>query len=97
MRHAALLLAAAFVSVPAVADTPSRPTQAAAKPTKPEDKVVCRFVNTTGSRLLGERVCKTRGQWEADADTTRDILENAERHPTGTPVNDSGQIDLGPH
>lgn len=84
------LIVALFVTTgaPAFAQ-PLPPAQkaqaAAAKPTKGEDKIVCRFINTTGSRILGERVCKTRAEWSADADRTREDFENSPRQPSGDP------------
>lgn len=86
MTRTGLLLVAAAISVPVAAQpTTTTQTAAVAKPSKPEDKVVCRFINTTGSRLGSERVCKTRAQWDADADQMREDFENAPRRPSADP------------
>jgi hypothetical protein len=33
----------------------------------PEDKVVCRYVEETGSRLGGHRICMKKSDWRAQA------------------------------
>ena len=65
---------------------PAQQAQTAAKSNNPDDKVVCRFINTTGSRLSGEHVCKTRAQWAREADMVRDEFENGPRRPSGDPT-----------
>jgi hypothetical protein len=62
MRASFLLLAIA-ISVPVIAE-------AADKKKAPGDKVVCRSTEVTGSRVLGNRVCKTKREWEADKHRT---------------------------
>lgn len=45
------------------------PTVASAKKEKDKpygEKVICRTQTATGSRLPGERICKTRLEWERD-------------------------------
>jgi hypothetical protein len=86
-----------MISVPVAAQAPTTQAQVTPKPTRPEDKVICRFVNTTGSRLLGDRTCKTRAQWQADSETAQDIWDHADRHPSGNPVDDSGNLNYKPH
>jgi hypothetical protein len=86
IRTALVLALSIAIGAPTTAQPLPAPqqTQVAAK-IKPEDKIVCRFINTTGSRLSGERVCKTRAQWSSDADQARDEFENAPRRPSGDP------------
>lgn len=79
-----LVIVAASTSVPALAQPATQPISVS-KPAKAGDKVVCRFINTTGSRLSGERVCKTRAQWEAESDRNREDFENAPRQPSADP------------
>lgn len=83
MCRIAFLVAAVIVAAPANAGSPVGQSPLTAKSTQAEEKVVCRLVNTTGSRLGGERVCKTRAQWNADSDRTREDFENAPRRPSG--------------
>jgi hypothetical protein len=83
MNHSALLLVIAAVATPAAAGAPPTQAQVAAKPSNPQDKVVCRFINTTGSRLIGERVCKTRAEWEHESDETRNDFEQRDQRPSG--------------
>lgn len=86
MTRTALLFALIGIGMPVMAQplSPPQQTQVAAK-IRPEDKIVCRFINTTGSRLSGERVCKTRAQWSADADQAREEFENSPRRPSADP------------
>jgi hypothetical protein len=86
MSRITLLLALVFMAAPAVAQAPATQTRPSPKAQKPADKLVCRFINTTGSRLIGDRVCKTRAQWDADADAAREDFENAPRRPSGDPT-----------
>ena len=81
MKSKLLVLVSAALSWPALAQAPTQVQ--VAKTQKPQDKVVCRSINTTGSRISSERVCKTRAEWDADADATRDALENGPRRPSG--------------
>lgn len=51
------------------------------------DKVVCKNVKMTGTRLGRERVCMTKAQWEKDADEARknggDAINNMPPGPKG--------------
>jgi hypothetical protein len=90
IRTAFLLAMAAVVATPAAAGAPASQDQAAAKPAKPEDKVVCRFVNSTGSRLGREKECKTRAQWDRESEETQDDIARQSARATGDAMN-------GPH
>jgi hypothetical protein len=39
---------------------------------KPEDKVICKYVEETGSRLGGKRVCMKRSDWQAQSQQAQD-------------------------
>lgn len=55
-------------------------TSAAAPTPRPaKERKVCRQLDTTGSRMRPPPVCKTAGQWEADAELTRKTLEFRQR------------------
>ena len=41
------------------------------------DKIVCKSIRATGSRLPGERVCKTRKQWEEQARAAQKETEDS--------------------
>jgi hypothetical protein len=90
IRAAFLLTMAAVVAPPAAAGAPTAQAQPAAKSDKPEDKVVCRFVNSTGSRLSRNKECKTRAEWDHEAEATQDDIEQQSARATGDPSN-------GPH
>ena len=72
-------LALVALSAPAFAngngDTP-------APQTKVEDdgqnKVVCRRVEAIGTRLSSKRVCRTKGEWDAEAAANRQNLERSQ-------------------
>jgi hypothetical protein len=90
IRGAFLLTMVAIVATPAVAGTPTAQVQPAAKFDKPQDKVICRFVNTTGSRLSRNKECKTRAQWDRESEDTQDDIEHQSARATGEATN-------GPH
>ena len=83
-RTAFVAALAALIAAPAAAADQSAQSQVSAKPAK-EDKVICKFINTTGSRLSRERECKPRSEWERDADNTRDDLEHERKTAGGGP------------
>jgi hypothetical protein len=83
-RTAFTVALAALIATPVAAADQSGQSQPAAKAAK-EDKVICKFINSTGSRLSRERECKPRSEWERDADNTRDDLEHERRTPGGSP------------
>ncbi len=82
---------------PAIAAARTAQAQSYAKAEKPEDKTVCRFVNSTGSRLSRSRECRTRAEWERASADTQDDVEHMEKRATGNPVDDSGSLIKGPH
>ncbi|WP_326525016.1 hypothetical protein [Sphingomonas sp.] len=55
------------------------PTAAVPAPAKPakEDKIICRYIETTGSRVAGERVCMAKSQWTRAAQATSEGLGRA--------------------
>ena len=52
----------------------------AAKPASEADtnKVVCRRVEAIGTRLASKRVCRTKGEWDAEAAANRQDLERSQ-------------------
>ena len=80
------LISAALAGACAMAAMPSQaksavenPPVAIDGPDKPEEKLECRRDAVTGSRLSGRRVCKTRAQWKAEAESTRDEMGDLQR------------------
>jgi hypothetical protein len=61
--------------------------QAASQPNNPSDdaKIVCKTVNTTGSRLGGKRMCNTKKEWrrlnEEAEKTAREIQDGHSKQP----------------
>jgi hypothetical protein len=67
-------------TAPALADPAST---TGAQPTTKTDssdpnKVICRRIETIGSRLDSKRVCRTRGEWEADQLADRQAIERSQ-------------------
>jgi Flp pilus assembly protein CpaB len=72
----------------ALADTKPAATQAtpaatAKAPANPDDKVICKYQVPTGSRLGGHRVCMTKAQWTAQANSARDAMTFRPSGPSG--------------
>ncbi|MGN6056977.1 MAG: hypothetical protein ACTHOI_00140 [Sphingomicrobium sp.] len=86
-RTAFLVALAVSISAPAAAADPTSPAQPAAKADKGQDKIICKFVNTTGSRISRDRECKTRAQWEAESDAQREDFEHQSQRATGEATN----------
>ncbi|WP_420137272.1 hypothetical protein [Sphingomonas sp.] len=75
-------------AVPAAAQTDTAPAvpapaattvAAASKPVPARDKMVCRTMQRTGSRLGGKRECMTVAQWDERAKNDRDELDRMSR------------------
>jgi len=43
-----------------------------------QNKVVCRRVEAIGTRLSSKKVCRTQGQWDAEAAANRQDLERSQ-------------------
>ncbi len=71
-------LALLALSAPAYAESNDTP----APQTKVEDdgqnKIVCRRVEAIGTRLSSKRVCRTKGDWDAEAAANRQNLERSQ-------------------
>lgn len=55
---------------------------------KPDtERVVCKNVRETGSRLAGERVCKTKAEWDREKQEARNKMDEVieDRSSTMTP------------
>lgn len=75
--------AAAVFGSAALAATPTTQAKPAGKSADKANRLVCKAINTTGSRIMSDRVCKTQREWDTDADAARDDFENAPRRPSG--------------
>ena len=68
------------MSAPGLAKAPE--TIEATTPDGKTEKLVCKRIVTTGSRLGGPRVCRTRAEWDADEiqarETTRRMQHSRE-------------------
>ncbi len=72
-------LALAAMTAPVVANASS---DTPAPQTKVEDdgqnKIVCRRVEAIGTRLSSKKVCRTKGEWDAEAAANRQNLERSQ-------------------
>lgn len=85
VRIAFLFGMAAAIAAPAAAgvNAPTGQAPASAKTDRPEDKVVCRFVNSTGSRLSRQKECHTRAEWDRESEATQDDISRQSSRATG--------------
>lgn len=69
-----IVVAALPVCAQTPAATPAAPAPAASKPASdPDQKMICKTEESTGSRLGGHKVCMTKAQW---AEQSKDAKEN---------------------
>jgi len=71
-------LALGALTAPVLADstTPAAPTTKA--DASDPNKVMCRRIETIGTRLDTKRVCRTRAEWEAEHASNRQDLDRAQ-------------------
>jgi hypothetical protein len=77
MKRGAVLLAAACISGAVIAAPATK---------EGGNKVICRTMDETGSRLGSKRVCLTRDQWRQQKEAQRADLEKAQRIRTGQDI-----------
>jgi invasion protein IalB len=80
MRYLVILTAAALAvsaaaAVPAFAQAAPQPSQKAAKTTPDPNEVVCEKEHDSSSRLIVNKVCKTRAEWAEQRRTNRMDLD----------------------
>lgn len=83
-----LVLAAAglALSVPARATEPTQPEEAAAasgdtgeaSAAADQNRLICRRIESTGSRLSSKKVCQTAAKWQQDALAAREHTEKVQ-------------------
>ena len=77
MRTLLIMSAAALFATsgaPAIAQS----QQQGAKPARDPNEIVCERQEEIGSRLGGQRVCKTRSQWAEERRAVRDDVDKAQ-------------------
>ncbi|WP_442678139.1 hypothetical protein ACSBM8_11385 [Sphingomonas sp. ASY06-1R] len=78
-----LILPILLFAMPAAAQSdsaaPAAPTVLASKAAPSRDKMVCRTMQRTGSRLGGKRECMTVAQWDERAKNDREELDRMSR------------------
>lgn len=79
-----------FAAVLAIAVTaPAAASDEKDKETPDSERVVCKTQRSTGSRLQGERVCKTKAQWDQEKAEARQRMDEAIEDRSST-VNTGG-------
>jgi len=78
-----IIALAALTATAGVAETPATdsataatPAQTAAAPAKDPNERICRNIESTSTRLGRVKECKTRAEWEAQSQHTRDQMES---------------------
>ncbi len=64
----------------ALAAAPAATNAASPIDNDPGDKVVCRTLTPTGSRLGGTRVCRTQRQWSLINRDAKDLVDDAQQN-----------------
>jgi hypothetical protein len=72
LTTAAVAISAVTVSAPLLAQ------QSAPKNARDPNEIVCERQQEIGSRLGGERVCKTRAQWAEERRVSREDIDKAQ-------------------
>lgn len=81
--------AAAVVAAPSQTDSAAAPTVAAAQPTpKPGDEIICKKENVLGSRVRKVQVCRTKKEWQLEAQAAKDFTKGIDK---GTAPQPGGQ------
>jgi hypothetical protein len=83
-RSLAAIALLAIVAVPA-----SAKEKKASDDTPDTERVVCKTMRATGSRLAGERVCKTKAEWDREKQEARHRMDEVIEDRSGT-MNPSG-------
>ncbi|GAA4812450.1 hypothetical protein GCM10023232_04650 [Sphingosinicella ginsenosidimutans] len=73
-----LILVATLASVAGAAAAGAMAQQPAQKGSEDPDRMICRRITQTGSRLQGERVCMTAAQWAEQRRIQRSDIEHAQ-------------------
>ena len=95
-RSAILIVAAMAIAAPSAATAGDPSQNQTAQNADPSQKVVCKFIDTTGSRLSRNRDCRTRAQWERESQQTGEDVERQRARATGDPLDTTGRV-AGPH
>ncbi len=88
MRPLKVLVATAWLALlatPGLADPSS--TSAPAQQPDPNDRVICKEQEETGSLLPGKRICHTKGEWDQishdSQQSLRNVLDNGTNMTSG--------------
>ena len=79
------ILGAILVSGAGLAQAPTSSGSSNEREADP-NRMICRSMGETGSRLGGNRVCMTRSQWELQRRDTRTAVERAQTNRVHKPT-----------
>lgn len=71
-------LALLALSTPAMANSGDTPAPQTKVEEDDQNKMICRRVEAIGTRLSSKRVCRTKGEWDAEAAANRQNLERSQ-------------------
>lgn len=79
----AIAVSIALLAAPAIAGPVGEQETVANAPDSPSsEKVICRTIKVIGSRLKGERMCKTATEWARDRTEQRNVVEKGQNQRT---------------
>ena len=64
-----------LLAIAIAADPPSAPPSKDA----PKDKMICRHVEETGTRMGGRSICKLESEWRSEEQSAQDIASQRQR------------------
>lgn len=70
-----------FLSLAMSLSAPTALPQDATPPAQDPNKVICRNIRLTGSRVGGQRVCNTRAEWDRIAREARTLGQEVQDRP----------------
>jgi hypothetical protein len=62
------------------------PAQPATDPTPKRERLICRRMEQTGTRMSGREVCRTQSQWDYDKTSAEDVLRDKQLRDVIDPV-----------
>lgn len=66
--------------------TPAAPAQSSKPKADPEQVVICKYEEATGTRLGGHKICHTRAEWRQMAHDSADYLNDNHRNVCTDPA-----------
>ncbi len=78
-------LASIAVAVPAAAQAPAAQASAAVQKDKDPNRIICEREEVIGSRLGGQKICKTAHEWQESRQQAREQIDDWQRRLPALP------------